>query len=86
MRKISSSSLEWHGHRIAATWHCAPPPSRARYRRLPAVGWELGQDMGPGWRQMQGGEDDPTRGLLRKGVWMARGGLRPECSGPLAAP
>lgn len=87
MRKISSSSLEWHIHRIPVTWRCAVSPiSRGQYRRLPAEGWGSGLDLGPGWRQMQGGVDDPTRGLLRKGVWMARGGLRLEGSGLLAAP
>lgn len=61
-------------------------PSRGQYRRLPAVRWESALDLGPGWGQRQEGVDDPTPGLLRKGVWMVRRGLRLEGSGLLAAP
>lgn len=88
MYEKKSPLLPWNGTITLLQPHGAVlcTPSRGRYRRLPAVGWGQGLDMGPGWRQMQGGVDDPTRGLLRKGVWMVMGGLRLEGSGLLAAP
>lgn len=51
-------------------------PSRGQYHRLPVVGWELGLDLGQGWREIQGDEDDPTQDLLRRWVWMVPKGLR----------
>jgi len=81
MRKISTSSLEWHVTECQPYAAVLCPPTRGRYRRLPAEVWELVLDLGPGWRQMQVGVDDPTQGLLR----MVRGGLRREGSGLSAA-
>lgn len=82
-----NGSLRWIISRCEAVWHCAvPAPSRGQYHRLPAVGWEWGLDPGPGWRQTQGGEDDPTQVLLGKVGLMARRGLKLEGSDLSAVP